>query len=131
MRLLIGNNPRRGDGRRRLRDFRDFHSGLAQAARICATEGVPAELLDSVLTDTPHARWIAKVMASGDFANPGASIKVWRDALTLIQGQAAERHMTCELPDFAAQVLDRAIGAGFGAEHIAAIVKVMGVPIDA
>jgi hypothetical protein len=42
-----------------------------------------------------------------------------------IQSQARDRKIATEIPDLVANILDRAEEAGLGAEHIAAMAKVL------
>lgn len=100
--------------------------GVAQGARICASEGVSPEKYALVFPHMPTARWLADIIARRDFDNPGAPIEMWRDGLRMLQQQAAGKNVTAELPDFVATLLDRAIAAGHGRQHIGAVSEVIG-----
>lgn len=100
--------------------------GVAHGARICETEGVALDMLPKVFPRLPTAAWLADIIARKDFANPGARLEMWRDALTMLQSQAAAKGMTAEVPDFVGTLLDRAIAAGHAKNHIGAVVEVIG-----
>ncbi len=99
--------------------------GVAHGARLCRSEGIGGDLYSSVFPNAPQAAWTADVIERDAFANPGATLSVWRAALALIQRQATDAGINTEVPDFAAGLLDRAIKAGHGEEHVAAIVKIL------
>jgi 3-hydroxyisobutyrate dehydrogenase-like beta-hydroxyacid dehydrogenase len=99
--------------------------GVAHGARLCQSEGIGGDLYSSTFPNVPQAKWTAEVIERDAFANPGATLAVWRAALALIQRQGTEARINTEVPDFAAGLLDRAIKAGHGQEHVAAIAKVL------
>jgi 3-hydroxyisobutyrate dehydrogenase-like beta-hydroxyacid dehydrogenase len=103
-----------------------LYVGVAHAASLCEAEDVRGGLLASVFPRVPQAQWLAGYIARREYDNPGAPIRLWRAALSLIQSQAAEAGIAAELPDFAARILDKAIAAGHGEHHIGAIAEVLG-----
>lgn len=103
-----------------------LYLGVAHGAQICEAEGVRGEFLATVFPTMPSAQWLADTIARREFDDPGAPLVMWRAALSLIQREAADAGIAAEVPDFAGVILDRAIAAGHGGRHIAAIVDVLG-----
>lgn len=99
--------------------------GAAHGARLCEAEGVGIDLYASVFAEGETARWFADVIHTKAYRNPGATLQVWTAALQRIQGQANDAHINHEFPDFVSGILKRAIAAGYGGEHIAALCKVL------
>jgi 3-hydroxyisobutyrate dehydrogenase-like beta-hydroxyacid dehydrogenase len=99
--------------------------GAAHGARLCEAEGVGIDLFVSTLADKDNASWLANAIHTKAFENPSATLLVWNEALRRIQDQANDAGVNCEFPDFMAGILRRAIEAGHGGEHIAAMYKVL------
>jgi hypothetical protein len=60
-----------------------------------------------------------------DFGDPTATLSVWNAALQRIREHARVADINSDVPDFVTGILDRAEATGHGAEHIAAMVKVL------
>jgi 3-hydroxyisobutyrate dehydrogenase-like beta-hydroxyacid dehydrogenase len=104
-------------------------TGVAHGTLICQAEGVDLGLYSTLLGDG-SARWFLDVIKEKSFENPGATLSVWKNsALRRIQSHAREANISSEIPNSVSTILDRAEAAGFGDEHIAAIVKVLRKPI--
>jgi 3-hydroxyisobutyrate dehydrogenase-like beta-hydroxyacid dehydrogenase len=103
-----------------------LYLGVAHAASLCEAEGVPIDSLAAIFPRVPQAQWLAGYIARREHASPGAPIRLWRAALSLIQRQAADASIAAELPDFTAAILEKAMAAGHGEHHLAAIAEVMG-----
>ena len=99
--------------------------GAAHGARLCEAEGVGIDLFASTLGDKDNAGWLVNAIHAKTFENPGATLRVWHEALRRIQDQAGDAGINSEFPDFMAGILKRAIAAGHGGEHIAAMYKVL------
>lgn len=99
--------------------------GVAHGARICEAEGVDFEQFAGLFSRHDTARWIIDIIRSDGFASPGATINTWHGAIQHIQQEARDTGINSDFPDFVAGVVGRAVRAGLGDEHIAALVKVL------
>jgi 3-hydroxyisobutyrate dehydrogenase-like beta-hydroxyacid dehydrogenase len=70
-------------------------------------------------------RDIAGVIHSGNFANPTATLRIWRSALQPIRQQARDAGINSTFPDQVDQLLAKAEAAGYAEENVMAIVKVL------
>jgi 3-hydroxyisobutyrate dehydrogenase-like beta-hydroxyacid dehydrogenase len=104
------------------------YAGVAHGAILCESEGVDLDLYSKVFMEKDSARWMIDVIGMNAFKNPGATLGVWNAALQRIRDQASDKEINCEVPDFVAGILSRAIAAGHGDEHVAAMVKVFRSP---
>lgn len=100
--------------------------GAAHGARLCEAEGVGVDLYASLFAEGQTARWFADVIHRKAYANPGATLQVWTAGLEHIRQHADDAGTNHEFPDFVLSILRRAIAAGHGGEHIAALSKVLG-----
>jgi 3-hydroxyisobutyrate dehydrogenase-like beta-hydroxyacid dehydrogenase len=98
--------------------------GTIHGARLCEAEHVEIDQFAMALPEG-ESRDIARIIHSGDFANPGATMSVWYEGLRRVQGQARDASISGEVPDFVASLFRRAIAAGHGGEDIAALVKAL------
>ncbi len=99
--------------------------GAAHRACLCESEGVSLDHFLATLGEKDNAGWLVNAIRSNAFQNPTATLQVWQEALRKIQRQAGDAGITSEFPDFVAGILKRAVAAGHGGEHIAAIYKMM------
>lgn len=98
---------------------------LAQAARICESEGTDlADLLD-VLPPRDAGHHFLKVIASGNYDDHTSSLAVWADALGHIREHGVDAGIPTAIPDFIARYFDRAIEAGLGDQNVMALYKVL------
>jgi len=100
------------------------YAGAAHGVVLCESEGVDLGLYATVGVNDA-ARWIIETVKEDDFGDPTATLSVWNAALQRIRDHARGAKINSEVPDFVAGILDRAEAAGHGAEHIAAMVKVL------
>jgi 3-hydroxyisobutyrate dehydrogenase-like beta-hydroxyacid dehydrogenase len=101
------------------------YAGVAHGALICEAEGADLEVYASVFAESDTARWMIDVIRKGAYSNPPATLSVWNTALRRLQEQARDAGINSEVPDLVCGILDRAEAAGYGGEHIAAMVKVL------
>lgn len=99
-------------------------AGAAHGIVLCESEGVDLGLYANVGVNDA-ARWIIETAKDDDFGDPTATLSVWNAGLQRIRDQARAATINSEVPDFVAGILDRAEAEGHGAEHIAAMVKVL------
>lgn len=102
-----------------------MYAGVAHGVLICDSEGADLEVYASVFPEGDTGRWMIDVVRTNGFSNPPATLSVWNAALRRLQEQARDVGINSEVPDLVSDILDRAEAAGFGAEHIAAMVKVL------
>ena len=102
--------------------------GAAHGARLCEAEGVGIDLYASLFAEGQTAKRFADIIHRRAYENPGATLQVWTAALERIQDQANDAGINREFPDFVLRILKRAIAAGHGGEHIAALSKVQKRP---
>jgi 3-hydroxyisobutyrate dehydrogenase-like beta-hydroxyacid dehydrogenase len=100
------------------------YAGAAHGVVLCESEGVDLGLYANVGVND-EARWIIETVKEDDFGDPTATLSVWNAALQRVRDHARGAGINSEVPDFVAGILDRAEAAGHGAEHIAAMVKVL------
>lgn len=98
--------------------------GAAHGVVLCESEGVDLGLYAAVGVND-EARWIIETVKEDDFGDPTANLSVWNAAVQRIREHAQGAKINSEVPDFVAGILDRAEAGGHGAEHIAAMVKVL------
>ncbi len=103
-------------------------AGAAHGVTICRAEGVDLAHYSAVFPEDNSGRYLIDVVRSDNYGDPGARLSVWNAALTRIREQATDSAISSEVPDFVASILDRAEAEGYGDEHIAAMVKVLGRP---
>jgi 3-hydroxyisobutyrate dehydrogenase-like beta-hydroxyacid dehydrogenase len=101
------------------------YAGVAHGAAICEAEGADLEIYASLFAESDSARSMIDVIRRGAFADPPATLSVWHAALRRLQDQARDTGISSEVPDLVLKLLGRAAAAGFGDEHIAAMVKVL------
>ena len=98
---------------------------VSHAARICESEGVGVDLYASVLPPDSWIRENVGLIHSENFANPTATLRIWRSALQPIRQQARDAGISTEFPDQVDGLLAKAEEAGYGEEDVMAIVKVL------
>jgi 3-hydroxyisobutyrate dehydrogenase-like beta-hydroxyacid dehydrogenase len=101
------------------------YAGVAHGAAICEAEGADLEIYASLFAEGDTARSMINIIKNGAFANPPATLSVWHAVLQRLQEQARATGISSEVPDLVASIMGRAAAAGFGEEHVAAIVKVL------
>lgn len=99
--------------------------GVIHGSRICESEGIDVGEFAAMFPEGSLEREPVEVIHSDKFDEPGATLTVWDGALQRIQGQAKDSGINCEVPDFISSFFKRAIAAGYGAEDVASIIKVM------
>ena len=108
--------------------------GFCHGALICETEGLRADSFGTLIanispmlaTESTH---MGEVIQHGRFSDPESTINTTTNDLHLLVQQAAEANINNELPVFAANLFQRAVYAGYGAEEHAAIIKLLRRPV--
>ena len=99
--------------------------GALHGAHACEAEGVDLKLYASMFPAEEPARGMIEQLAEDDYSDRGANLIVWEAALQRIQRQARDAGINGEVPDFISSLFHRAIKAGYGAEDVGAIIKVL------
>lgn len=97
--------------------------GVAHGARICIAESVDLTNYAAALVDGADSRSFAETMATGNFANPSATMNVWRHSLQRIRNHASDTAIGSDVPDFIEDIFARAVARGHGEHHVAALIK--------
>jgi 3-hydroxyisobutyrate dehydrogenase-like beta-hydroxyacid dehydrogenase len=106
------------------------HLGLTQAALICESEGVPADLLASVIADSSpsditEVRHLGMAIKNNEFSSPGASLGVYSGIVDRVLSQAKDARINDEIPLFTNKILKRGVQAGLGDQEIVSLIKLL------
>ncbi|MCF6405477.1 NAD(P)-binding domain-containing protein [Chitinophaga filiformis] len=104
--------------------------GFCHGALICENEGVPVDTFGNLIANispilATESRHMGEVIQHNRFANPESTVKTTTDDLHLLVQHSEEAGISTELPKFAANIFQRTVDAGYGAEEHAAIIKVL------
>jgi len=98
---------------------------ISHAARICESEGVGMDEFARLFPQDPTVQHYAAVIATDGYENCTATLKVWRAALQNILKQGRDAGIGTAFPDHVDELMQRAEAAGYGEEHVMAMVKVL------
>lgn len=98
---------------------------VTHAACLCESEGVSVEDFATLFEEDSLIRHHANVIHSADFENCTATLRVWRAALQRIQAQGQDAGINTDFPDYVDGLLRKAVDAGYGEEHVMAMVKIL------
>jgi 3-hydroxyisobutyrate dehydrogenase-like beta-hydroxyacid dehydrogenase len=98
---------------------------VTHAARVCESEDVGVDVLATLFEEDSTMRLYANVIHSADFENRTATLSVWRAALQRIQTQGRDAGINTDFPDYVGGLLEKAVDAGYGEEHVVALVKIL------
>ena len=106
------------------------HLGLIEAALICESEDVRADMLASVIVDSlpSDAEEIAHLGAAlqkNRFSDPGASVDVYSNILDRILSHSKDRSIDARIPEFANTLYKDGVKAGFGDKEVVALIKLL------
>jgi 3-hydroxyisobutyrate dehydrogenase-like beta-hydroxyacid dehydrogenase len=101
-----------------------LYAGIAHGAALCDVAHVDLDAYAAVIAD-PAGRALIGVIRDRAFANPGATIAVWLEAVERIREHGAEAGVAGDVPDLVASLLRRAIAVGLGDSHVAALTTVL------
>lgn len=104
--------------------------GFCHGALICENEGFRPDAFGELIHNispilATESKHMGQVIQHNKFTDPESTINTTGLDLHLLVQQAEEAGISKELPQFAANIFQRAIDAGFGQEEHAAIIKVM------
>jgi 3-hydroxyisobutyrate dehydrogenase-like beta-hydroxyacid dehydrogenase len=104
--------------------------GFCHGALICEKEGLRPDAFGELIYNispilATESKHMGQVIQHNKFTDPESTINTTGLDLHLLVQQSKEAGISDELPKFAANIFQRAIDAGYGAEEHAAIIKVM------
>lgn len=106
-----------------------LYAGTAHAARLCEVEGASLEFLAKLSANGPNAMNRIDVIDQAAFAlnslHDGGSLAVWADVAKNIQKHAADAGISDDVTRGLTAFYTKAVDAGFGAEDVAALIKVL------
>lgn len=92
---------------------------------LCESENVGLEAFEAMLPEGDRVRILASRIRDENYLDPDATMSVWDAVSSRFKDQARDAGISSEFPDFAANVIRRAINSGYGEEDVAALVKVL------
>ena len=95
------------------------------AALLCESEDVSVGDFASLFEKDSSTHYHASTIHSGDFENCTATLQVWKAALKHIHTQAKDAGINSDFPDYVDSLFEKAVKAGYGNEHVMALVKVL------
>jgi len=106
------------------------HLGLIEAALICESEGVRADMLASVIvdslpSDTEEIAHLGQALQKNRFSNPGASVDVYSNILDRILTHSKDTEIDARIPEFANKLYKEGVNSGFGDEEVVALIKLL------
>lgn len=92
---------------------------------LCESENVGLDAFEAMLPKGDRVQILVNRVKDEDYFNPDATVVVWDAASRRFKEQARDAGISSEFPDFVANIMRRAMQAGYGAEDVAALVKVL------
>ncbi|TIC85999.1 NAD(P)-dependent oxidoreductase [Crenobacter intestini] len=104
--------------------------GALHGALICEAEGLPVDAFCAQLAELSpilggDVRHLGATLARGEFDAPYASLKTWSAAITRLRVHAESSGINADFPSFAAALFERGVAAGYGAQEVSALIKVL------
>ena len=98
---------------------------VTHAACLCESEGVGVDEFASLFDKESNIRRDANVIHSAEFEKRTATLHVWDAALQRIRAQGEDAGIDTDFPDFVSSLFRKAVDAGYGEEHVTALIKVL------
>ena len=98
---------------------------VAHAACMCESEGIGLDDLATLYPEGSFSRRYTNVIHSSDFENCTATLRIWEAAAQRIRTQGKDAGINTDFPDLVASLFEKAIDAGYGEQHVMALVKVL------
>ncbi len=98
---------------------------VTHAACLCESEGVGVDEFASLFDKESMIRRDANVIHSAEFEKRTATLHVWDAALQRIRAQGEDAGIDTAFPDFVSGLFEKAVDAGYGEEHVTALIKVL------
>ena len=98
---------------------------VTHAACLCESEGVGVDVFASLFDEDSNIRRDANVIHSAEFEKRTATLHVWDAALQRIRAQGEDAGIDTAFPDFVSNLFEKAVDAGYGEDHVTALIKVL------
>ncbi len=98
---------------------------VTHAACMCEAEGVGLDELANLFQEGSFARRYVNVIHTSDYENCTATLRVWESAAQRIRTQGQEAGINTDFPDYVTGLFEKAVDAGYGEQHVMALVKVL------
>ena len=98
---------------------------VTHAACLCESEGVGVDVFASLFDEDSNIRRDANVIHSAEFEKRTATLHVWDAALQRIRAQGEDAGIDTAFPDFVSNLFEKAVDAGYGENHVTALIKVL------
>jgi hypothetical protein len=95
---------------------------------LCEAENVGLDAIESMLPEGDRVRILANRIRNENYLDPDATVGVWDAVSRRFNEQARDAGISSEFPDFVANIISRAMHAGYGEEDVAALVKALHKP---
>ena len=92
---------------------------------LCESENVGLDAFEAMLPEGDRVQILASRIRNEDYLDPDATVAVWDAVSRRFKEQARHAGISSEFPDFVANIIGRAMHAGYGDKDIAALVKVL------
>lgn len=106
-----------------------LYAGAAHAARLCEVEGASHEILAKLCANGPIASNRIDIVDKAAFAlnslHDGGSLAVWASVARNVHQHSVDTGINDELTACLTTFYEKAVDAGFGAEDVAALIKVL------
>jgi 3-hydroxyisobutyrate dehydrogenase-like beta-hydroxyacid dehydrogenase len=100
--------------------------GLVHGSNICESEGVSLSDFAKMFPPGDRAQTVTAAIESNNFrVNGGAAIEIAKVSAASLQSQARDIGINSELPDFALNLFQRVIDAGYEGQDSASLIKVL------
>ena len=98
---------------------------ITHAACMCESEGIGLDVLATLFPEDSFSRRYAMVIHSSDFENCTATLRIWESAAQRIRTQGQDVGINTDFPNYVVSLFEKAIAAGYGEQHVMALVKVL------
>ncbi|MFP6741381.1 MAG: NAD(P)-binding domain-containing protein [Alphaproteobacteria bacterium] len=98
---------------------------VSHAARMCESEGIGLDELAVMYPEDSFSRRYANVIHASEFDKYTASLRIWESAVQRIRTQGRDAGINTDFPDYVARLFEKAIDAGYGEQHVMALVKIL------
>jgi len=99
--------------------------GALHGVCLCESENVGVDAFESMFPEGDRVQILASKIMDEDYLDPDATVTVWDAVSRRFKEQAHDAGISSEFPNFAADIIRRAMRAGYGDKDVAALVNVL------